>query len=83
MLLSSLFSKALLLVLLLQTFVLLVLAIGTIVLIVITDFWDTMSNRSPKFPLTDTRVAAVRAPHFFTTPTHAPTMHLATQNAFL
>jgi len=29
-----------------------------------------MSNRSTKFPLTDTRVAAVRAPHFFTTPTH-------------
>ena len=28
-----------------------------------------------------TRVAAVHAPHFFTAPTHAPTMHLATQNA--
>jgi len=42
MLQSSLFSKALFLELLLQTFVLLVLAIGTtmtIFLIVITDFW--------------------------------------------
>ena len=42
--------------------------------VVTGDETDTMSNRSPKFPLTDTRVAAVRAPHFSTTPTHAPTM---------
>ena len=42
---------------------------------------DRPSNRSSKFPLTDMRVAAVHAPHFFTAPTHAPTMHLATQNA--
>jgi hypothetical protein len=40
-----------------------------------------VSNRSSKFPLTDTRVAAVHAPHFYSAPTHAPTMHLATQNA--
>ena len=50
---------------------------------------DTMQNRSCKFPLTDTRVAAVHAPHFVTkhprthyAPSHPqctqpPTMHLA------